>query len=322
MHWLDWASARALARTPRGKRVFRDGWGDPDAMAAYLEESAAAVPIAEIPIAEGPEWRDGSLTARDLSFKSPGRFLPEASRLARARLVKGPGDPDRLVVLMAAWNDHGYRGRRRLAGDLAARGIASVMLEQPFYGERRAHPSEEQPITTVADFMWMGRSAVLEGRVLADHFRRRGYRVGVTGYSMGGNLAGFLAASMPFPVAAALLAAPFSPGPPFLHGILQTTIDWEALGGDTPKTRERLSEALHSASILRFPAPAHTRAAVLVAATRDGYVPTAAVQAIHRHWPGSVMEWVNAGHGTLLWFNRGRLAEAVVQSFARLDGAG
>ncbi len=196
------------------------------------------------------------------------------------------------------------------------------MLEQPFYGERRADPADEQPIATVADFMWMGRSAVLEGRVLADYLRRQGYRVGVSGYSMGGNMAGFLAAAMPFPVATALLAAPFSPGPPFLHGILRTTIDWEALGGDTPEVRDRLSEVLHSASVLRFPAPAHTRAAVLVAATRDGYVPTAAAQAIHRHWPGSVLEWVNGGHGTLLWFHRDRLVEAVVRSFERLDGPG
>ena len=167
----------------------------------------------------------------------------------------------------------------------------------------------------------MGRSAVLEGRVLADHLRRQGYRVGVSGYSMGGNMAGFLAAAMPFPVATALLAAPFSPGPPFLHGILRTTIAWEALGGDTPEVRDRLSEVLHSASVLRFPAPPHTRAAVLVAATRDGYVPTAAAQAVHRHWPGSEMEWVNAGHGSLLWFHRDRLVEAVVRSFERLDGA-
>jgi dienelactone hydrolase len=321
MHWLDGMSARALARTPAGRRVFRRGWGDPDALAAYLEEAAAVTPIPELPIEEGPEGRFDSLVARDLSFESPGRFLPGPSRVARARLAGATGGEDRLVVIMAAWNDHGYHGRLRLARDLAARGIASVMLEQPFYGDRRPVPGEEQPIATVADFMWMGRAAVLEGRVLADHFRRRGYRVGVTGYSMGGNMAGFLSAALPFPVATALLASPFSPGPPFMHGILRVTIDWEALGGDHPETRRRLSEVLHTASILRFPAPAHTGAAVLVAATRDGYVPTASVQAIHRHWPGSVMEWVGGGHASLLWFHRDRLVEVVERSFARLDGA-
>ena len=232
-----------------------------------------------------------------------------------------PGGTDRAVVLMASWNDQGYDGRRKLAADLAARGIASAMLEQPFYGERRADPGRRAAHRHRGRLHVDGPRAVLEGRVLADHLRRRGYRVGVTGYSMGGNMAGFLAATMPFPVAPALLAAPFSPGPPFLHGILQATIAWEALGGDTPEVRERLGEILFSASILRFPAPPHTRAAVLVAATRDGYIPTAAAQAVHRHWPGSELEWVNGGHGTLLWFHRDRLVEAVVRSFERLAAA-
>ncbi len=318
MHWLDGVSARALARTPPHKRVFRRGWGDPEALDAYLAEAARATPIPGLEITAGPERTWEGLAGHDLTFESPGRYLPDAARTARARLVGPPGGTDRAVVLMASWNDQGYDGRRKLAADLAARGIASALLEQPLYGERRAIPDEEQPIATVADFMWMGRAAVLEGRVLADHLRREGYRVGVTGYSMGGNMAGFLAATMPFPVAPALLAAPFSPGPPFLHGILQATISWEALGGDHPEVRDRLGAILFSASILRFPAPPHTRAAVLVAATRDGYVPTAAAQAVHRHWPGSELEWVNGGHGTLLWFHRNRLVEAVVRSFERL----
>jgi dienelactone hydrolase len=316
---LDAVSARALARTPPRKRVFRDGWGDPDALAAYLEVAALAVPIPDLPIEESPQTSLDSLVARDLSFESPGRFLPEPSRTARARLVSPPDGAERAVVLMASWNDQGYEGRSKMATDLAARGIASLMLEQPFYGARRAVPGDQQPITTVTDFMWMGRSAVLEGRVLADYLRRRGYRVGVTGYSMGGNMAGFLAATMPFPVATALLAAPFSPGPPFLHGILQRTIAWDALGGDTPEVRRRLGEVLFSASILRFPPPPHTRAAVLVAATRDGYVPTASAQAVHRHWPGSLLEWANAGHGTLLWFHRDKLVDSVVKAFDRFE---
>ena len=318
MHWLDGLSARALARTPPRKRVFRGGWGDPEALAAYLPEAAAVVPLPDLPIAEGPEQSWDGLVGHDLAFDSPGRYLPAAGRLARARFVGPPEGAGRAVVMLASWNDEGYQGRRKLAADLAARGVASALLEQPFYGERRAVPGGGPPITTVADFMWMGRSAVLEGRVLADHLRKKGYQVGVTGYSMGGNLAGFVAATLPFPVAPALLAAAFSPGPAFLHGILRGTIDWEALGGDTPEVRDRLSEVLHSASILRFPAPPHTRAAVLVAATRDGYIPTAAAQAIHRHWPGSEMEWVNGGHGSLLWFHRDRLVDAVVRSFERL----
>ena len=187
MHWLDAISARALARTPPHRRVFRRGWGDSGALEAYLAESAATVPIPSLEITEGAEQTWDGLVGRDLVFESPGRYLPEARRLARARLVAPPGGTGRAVVLMASWNDHGYAGRAKPAAGLAARGITSALLEQPFYGERRAFPGDEQPIATVADFMWMGRSAVLEGRVLADHLRRQGYRVGVSGYSMGGD---------------------------------------------------------------------------------------------------------------------------------------
>jgi len=102
VHWLDAISARALARTPPHKRVFRRGWGDPDALAAYLEEAAAATPIPDLPVAEGPERPAGGLVERDLTFESPGRYLPEASRLARARLVGPPSGAERAVVLMAS----------------------------------------------------------------------------------------------------------------------------------------------------------------------------------------------------------------------------
>lgn len=320
MHWIDAVSARALARTPPQRRLFRRGWGDPEALEAYLAEATTLSAIPEIPIRRGRDIRHDSLTWCDLSFESPGRFLPEPTRLARARWLRASQDGERLVILMAAWNGHGYTGRLPLARALAARGISSVMLEQPFYGERRPHPDEHQPLATVADFMWMGRAAVLEGRVLADHFRRRGHTVGVAGFSMGGNMAGYLAGSMPFPVAPALLGAPCSPAPVFLNGILRSTIDWEALGGSNAQTRRRLGDILRTADVVRFPAPAHTRAAVLVGATRDGYIPTSAVQAIHRHWPGSHLEWVHGGHAALLWFHRALLVESVVRSFDRLRG--
>jgi hypothetical protein len=59
---------------------------------------------------------------------------------------------------------------------------------------------------------------------------------------------------------------------------------------------------------------------VLLAGTRDGFVPTSAVQAIHRHWAGSKMRWVNAGHATLLFTKRDLMVETIVESFDRLEG--
>jgi pimeloyl-ACP methyl ester carboxylesterase len=82
--------------------------------------------------------------------------------------------------------------------------------------------------------------------------------------------------------------------------------------------RERLRSAPTAASVLRLPVPDWTKAAVLVAARRDGFVPTRAVEALHHHWPGSELRWRSGGHATLLWRQRHALADAVADSFDRL----
>jgi pimeloyl-ACP methyl ester carboxylesterase len=136
---------------------------------------------------------------------------------------------------------------------------------------------------------------------------------------MGGNLAAFVGATVSFPVATAPLAAAHSPAPAFLDGVLRMSIDWDALGGRTEETASSLREYLGAATILNHPPPEHMRAAVIVAGTRDGFIPTAAVHTIHRHWPGSRLDWVNAGHSSMLWRRKDRLVTGIVDSFDRLD---
>jgi dienelactone hydrolase len=318
MHWLDRLSASALGRTPPHRRVFRDGWGDRDLIDAYLGRVATFPPL-EIPlVSEHPPRLNGEMVVTEFDFESTAEDLPERSRTARARLIAAAPEAEQVVLLMSAWNDHDYRSRTRIAMLLLAHGIASVMLENPYYGERRPSPGDEQPIATVADFGMMGRAAVLDGRALAGYFHRRGAAVGVSGFSMGGNLAAFVAAGLPFPVAAAPLAGAHSPAPVFLDGILRSSIAWDALGGEDPDVERALWDYLSAATVLDHPPRPHLRNAVLLAATKDGYVPTSAVQAVHRHWPGSTLEWINAGHGSLAWRHRSRMAEAIVRSFDRM----
>ncbi len=193
------------------------------------------------------------------------------------------------------------------------------MLENPLYGDRRTDQADGLPLATVADFAVMGRAAVVEGMTLLQHFHDAGKRTAVGGYSMGGNIAAFVGALVGFPTAIVPVAAPHSPAPPFIHGVLQNGIAWEALGGDDPATRERLHDFFLSASVLDHEPAPHTSASVLVAGTIDGFVPTSAVLALHRHWPGSHLDWIRAGHATLLWRFKDRMAAAVVDAFDRLD---
>jgi len=320
VQWLDFASAAALARTRPDRRVFRDGWGDIDVLDWYSSVVGSVPP--EIPeidlVQDSPSCSDG-LTISDLRFESPALHLPEASQPARARLITPEPEPQRICLLMAAWNEHGYAARTKLARLLAAGGIATVTLENPLYGDRRINPDDDLPIGSVSDFAIMGRAAVVEGRALLAHFHEQGRHTGVGGFSMGGNIAAFIGATVAFPTAIAAVAASHSPAPPFLQGAISRAVNFEALGGDDHQTRRRLQDFLLSASVLNHDPAEHTRAAVLLAGTIDGFVPTSAVQALHRHWPGSSLEWVHAGHATLLWGNKDRMAAATLEAFDRVD---
>ena len=318
MHWLDRAAEIAAARLPPGKRPFNLGWGDQDVVDHYIANARNVPPIPTIDPSIRPARRAGRIVMRDLTFPSPFEMLPDEISTVRARWITTHPEPERVVVLEPPWNDESYAGRTRLARDLLARGIASVLPQYPFYGDRRRSGNPGSPVPFVSDFCLMGRGAVLEGRALARHLHGQGHRVGVSGFSMGGNIAGFVGTLVDFPVAVAPLAASYAAGPPFMTGLLRNTLPWDALGGDDPETVARLDEVVNAGSILDHPAAPHTRWAVLVAGTRDGFVPSAAVQAIHRHWPGSRLRWVNAGHASLL-LKRSRLVDGIVESFDRLD---
>jgi hypothetical protein len=285
----------------------------------YLDNAHEVPPVAAVNVRVRPARRSGTTVVRDLEFESPFELLPAPTRLVRARWITTHPEPERLVVLHAAWNDEDYRTRLRLARDLLVRNIASVIPQHPFYGDRRRVKYLETPVPLVSDFCLMGRGGVLEGRSLATHFHQAGYRVGVSGYSMGGNIAGFVGTLVDFPVAMSAVAAAYSAGPPFMTGLLRKTIAWEALGGETEEIVERISRVLHAGSLLDHTPPKHAAAAVLLAATRDGFVPTSSIQAIQRHWQGSKMNWVSAGHASLLLTKRDRIVETITESFDRLD---
>ena len=316
IHPIDRSSGLLLSNGPQRLRIFQDGWGEPERI-----EQLVIPDELEPPAAIDIEWLnpvvDEGLTVRDGVFESPGRLLPADAKTAHVRQVIPREPTNRMCVLMAAWNDHGYSTRTKLAARLAERGIASAILENPFYGHRRPQPEADQPIRTVGDFAVMGRSAVTEGRALLAQFAAD-YQVGVSGYSMGGNVSALVGALMDFPVAIAALAASHSPGPVYLGGVLVNGIDWEALGGQ--ETAEpRLREILTGASVLGVEPKPHTAHAIIVGARSDGYVPLQATIDLHEHWPGSELRRIRGGHATLIWFRKDVLVDAIVDSFDRLD---
>jgi dienelactone hydrolase len=316
MHPIDRIGGAIVRYGPDRLRFFDRGWGDEDVLdAAHIaSDEPAAVAIEWV-----SEVADGSVVTSVGVFESPVPLLPDHARHAAVTRIEPVGGSGRTVVMMAAWNEHDSRARFGIARRLARRGISSLVLENPYYGIRRPAGYGGQPIRTVSDFFRMGVGAVAEGRSLLTTVRDGGAVPGVTGYSMGGNIAALISSTMPFPVATAPLAASFSPSPVFLDGALRAGIAWDALGGESEAPR--LRAMLLRASVLDRPAPSHARHAVLVAARSDGYVPAAATRALHEHWPGSELRWVGGGHATLLWLHKEALAQAVADSFERLADA-
>jgi hypothetical protein len=320
MHAVDRlaVSLFMLDRTRLG--IFPDGWGDRTTIEVLGRHPAPSDPTPDLDIVWGPKEEHPGCRVRRGSFTSPvAGLLPAVSRVVSLELMEPPGGSDRTVVLMPAWNDHGFETRRKLARLIVARGIATVSFDIPLYGTRRVVAPPPQAIRTVADFALMGHGAVVEGRALVASLARF-TRVGVSGYSMGGNLAAFVSAVSPVPVATSPMAASHSPGPVYVEGILSRAVCWEALGGDG--ARDELGAVLGAVTVLDIDPRPHHAAGLLVGARHDGFVPPAATEALHRHWVGSELRVVDAGHATLIGRRRPQLADAVVESFERLDRLG
>jgi hypothetical protein len=316
MHWMDRLVALSSRFEVLYPPLFPEGWGDQALLERYQDQARTPASADRMEL----EWsqlepRDG-LHVAEASFVSPVTDLQSSSRQGHLRMISQTPEPDRICLLMASFNDHGYRTRSSLAGLLAQRGIASVLLENPLYGRRRVN-SHKQAIRTVLDLMVMGYSAAIEGSAIL-HALSRTFTasLGVSGYSMGGNIAALISAATPLTVAVAPLAPSHSPGPVYAEGVLSRTVDWHALGGPQP---DRLAEVLGAASALNFPPPAG--GAVLAAARGDGYIPRHAVEDLHRHWPGSELRWLSGGHVSLWLTGKEKLADAVESAFERTFGA-
>jgi dienelactone hydrolase len=312
-HPIDLGAAAVLRFGPDHLRFFSDGWGDEEGLTPPDPGQFRYDPLPITWLTHGAAH--GHRVSHG-TFTSPVDGLPPRARQGSVVRVLPSDTPERMVVLMPAWNEHEPRVRVALASRLADGGIGSIILESAYFGSRHPHPEAGHPITTVSDFMVMGRSAVLEAGGILAWLRNDHHDVGVAGYSMGANTAALVAATVPFPVAVAALAASHSPAPVFLDGVLRNGISWEALGGEG--MADRLRHVLSGVSVLRIAPAPHLSSAVIIGARSDAYIPRVATQQLADHWVGSQLRWEPGGHATLVWFRKNRLASAVIDAFERV----
>jgi Alpha/beta hydrolase domain containing 18 len=308
-HALD----RAVAWWSRNSRLFSRGWGDEAVLAEFSDRERYFARPQPIAIEWASPTRHAAQTRRDGVFQSPLEALPAAVATAHVRAWTQAGNESACVIL-AASRDEGYWIREQVFLPLTARGIDLFLLESPYYGLRRdgRGPSE----ITVADHGLIALGMVLEARALLEHLQPKYRKLAVAGYSMGGHMAALTAAVSPMPLACAALATGASASAIYTRGLLSWSVDLDTLGGDV--ARDRLRTLFDVADITNFPPPIRVDAAVVSGCTRDGYVLQSETELLHRHWQGSELRWIDAGHFSALMTQRQALRACVEQAVERL----
>lgn len=310
MRWLDLAYVRLSPRL----RCFEDGWGDEAQLAEGLDASWRG----QIPEPARIAWTrgrvHGPLAIREGTMRSLEPGLPDESRIARVRLLTPrSGSTGALAIALAAWGDEGFDARRRVYGPVLAQGISLLCVENPLYGGRRRIGQRGAELRTVSDFVLMGRSTVAETRGLIAWARAEGYpRVGVVGFSMGGQMAAMTAALCPWPIRVVAVAPSATPATVFLDGPLGNDLRWSLLGDGG---RARLREVMESLSVLALPPPVAPELARLVGTRSDAIVRPGDVGAIARHW-GIHPRWIDDGHVSAIALRPHALAQSVIDVFA------
>lgn len=314
MRWLDLLHAKYH----NDGKFFTRGWGDEE----LLQESLIQRKPPQIPELS---TEDQDELIKILRFPSPwADALPEESKTCEILLVL-PQDWNHdtpVVVQLAATGDEGFEARHKLAAEpLAARGIGSAIIENPYYGNRRPADQNGTYLKTVSDLWAMGLAIVAEARALLGWLRAEGFRnLGVSGVSMGGAMASQVAALTTSPLAVCACIAPHCATPVFLEGVLSRYVDWEALGGESG--RERLAAQLDRSDLRHFPPPYRPDCTIWLAAKRDAYVDPGSSGLTAEAWPGSQIRWLNNGHVGTTIFHRNDYLRGVFDSFVLLKGTG
>ncbi|CAI0406736.1 unnamed protein product [Linum tenue] len=290
---LDHIYGAVMHRSRLGTPFFSKGWGG--TQLALLERmvhdlfpelEARAQPPSMIQPIWRTIWESRTACLREGVFKTPCdeqliSALPPESHTARvAFLAPKLGDPQRMacVVHLAGTGDHTYERRLRLAGPLLKENIATMVLESPFYGQRRPMMQQGAKLLCVSDLLLLGRATIEEARSLLYWLdSEAGFgKLGICGLSMGGVHAAMVGSLHPTPVATLPFLSPHSAVVAFCEGILQHGTAWEALREDLAaqkvamtleEVRERMRNVLSLTDVTRFPIPKNPKAVIFVAAT-------------------------------------------------------
>ncbi|RWS23122.1 C4orf29-like protein [Leptotrombidium deliense] len=230
-------------------KFFTNGWGDPQSMKrifAFRKTISNRETCKRLVDRNHPIYLDKlveSNTAYDVfegHFSSPFAsylpdLLPEEAKVAKFQFVAPKVWKHKTLrpvcIHFAGTGDHYFWMRRTLmAKPLVKDGIASIILENPFYGYRKPAGQIRSSLKNVSDIFVMGGSLILEALALLHYCDKLNYGpLCVTGISMGGHMASLAGTNWHKPVSIVPCLSWTTASCVFTQGVLSNSISWDVL---------------------------------------------------------------------------------------------
>ncbi|XP_041847175.1 protein ABHD18 isoform X1 [Melanotaenia boesemani] len=163
----------------------------------------------------------------------PGILPSEAVKARFQFIVPKRWKKNRSVCIqLAGTGDHFFWRRRTLMARPMVKeaGMASLLLENPYYGYRKPKDQLRSSLKNVSDLFVMGGALILESTVLLRWLEREGYwPLGMTGISMGGYMASLAVTNWPKPIPLVPCLSWSTASSVFTTGVLSKAVNWTKL---------------------------------------------------------------------------------------------
>lgn len=228
-------------------KLFIGGWGKPEDLKrifefrkiiADREKCKTLVPV-DYPVYINKTEELTDCHIHDGFFVSPleqlvpGILPPEAVKARFQFIVPKRWQKNRPVCIqLAGTGDHFFWRRRTLMARpmIKEAGMASLLLENPYYGYRKPKDQLRSCLKNVSDLFVMGGALILESTVLLRWLEREGYwPLGMTGISMGGYMASLAVTNWPKPIPLIPCLSWSTASSVFTTGVLSRAVNWAQL---------------------------------------------------------------------------------------------
>ncbi|XP_019938613.1 protein ABHD18 [Paralichthys olivaceus] len=228
-------------------KLFIGGWGKPEDLKRIFEfrkiigdrEKCKSLVPEDYPVYISKTEEHSDCHIHDGFFISPlehwvpGILPPEAVKASFQFIVPKRWQKNRPVCIqLAGTGDHFFWRRRTLMARpmIKEAGMASLLLENPYYGSRKPKDQLWSSLKNVSDLFVMGGALILESTVLLHWLERRGYwPLGMTGISMGGYMASLAVTNWPKPIPLIPCLSWSTASSVFTTGVLSKAVNWTEL---------------------------------------------------------------------------------------------